>query len=856
MTNILQKKCLIDYKKSDFIPENIDINFTLNPESTIVINKARYIQTTTGKSDLVLDGEDLVLKSIKLNGEAVDVSQYTLTDACLTLHDMQGQFDLEITTEINPSTNTKLDGLYISDNMFCTQCEAEGFRRITYFQDRPDVMTIYTVTMTALKSAYPIMLSNGNRTHYTQTDTHHTATWHDPHKKPCYLFALVAGDLTGIEDTFTTMDGFDVTLKIFTNWGNETRLDYAMDSLKRSMKWDEEKWGRAYDLGVFHIVAVNDFNMGAMENKSLNIFNSRCVLADPDTATDTDYEMIEAIVAHEYFHNWTGNRITCRDWFQLSLKEGLTVFRDQEFSSDERSRSVQRIEDVKGLRNRQFPEDASGLAHPVRPQEVVEINNFYTATVYDKGAEIIRMKHTLLGHDTFYRGADIYFNAYDGQAVTVDEWVESMEKASGRDLTQFKLWYSQAGTPNINIEEIFEDNVYKINVTQSIAPTPGQDKKDAMLIPLSLGLLNTKGQEILATTIYELDKQQQTITLGTYDTKPILSFNRGFSAPITFSGIDCIENTALLFEHDTDTFNRWQAGQDLFTHCIIQHMQGTLDAQSTLTPLYNGIQNILNDNTLDNAYKTHCITMPTLQSIYTHLSTNVDTDKVYDSYKAIKKSIATALSTHFNFIIKSEDLDTPFTPNATDAGLRSITNIAYDYMSKIEMIATLNTRYNKSSNMTTRIHTLNLLCQLDSNATALNDFKERYKDNATVMNKYFSVRMAQPNCDESTISSIANDPLFSMTNPNNARSIYGVLGANAVAFHKADGSMYHALAEGVCILDTINPQTAARLVQPLGGWKNFDTNRADKMKQALKFVLAKDGLSNDVRELANKALIG
>ena len=860
MTNILQKKRLADYKKPDFMPQSLHLDFTLNPERSIVVATTHYTQVSNGSKDLILDGEDLEIVSIKLNAVPLNTDAYTKNESTLTVHNLAGEFTLEITTACNPSSNTKLEGLYISDNMFCTQCEAEGFRRITYFQDRPDVMTIYTVSMTANKKEYPILLSNGNRTGYTTTDTHHTAIWSDPHKKPSYLFALVAGDLVGITDTFKTMEGTDVDLKIYTNYGNEQRLDYAMDSLKRSMKWDEEKWGRAYDLDVFHIVAVNDFNMGAMENKSLNIFNSRCVLADPDTATDTDYEMIEAIVAHEYFHNWTGNRITCRDWFQLSLKEGLTVFRDQEFSSDERSRGVKRIEDVKTLRARQFSEDASGLAHPVRPEEVVEINNFYTATIYDKGAEIIRMKHTLLGHAIFYKGADIYFNSYDGQAVTVDDWVASMEHASGRNLTQFKLWYSQAGTPNIHITEHYENNVYSITAEQTLAPTPNQDIKYPMLIPLALGLLNNNGEEVLATQVLELNTTQATFELGTFSEKPILSFNRGFSAPITFSGLKSIENIALLFTHDTDTFNRWQAGQDLFTHCIVHHLQqGAFDAPA-MQALFDGVKNILAQD-LDDAYKAHALTMPSLHDVYTHLKSNVNTDKVYNSYSAVKSAVAIAVESELSDIIKMEDLDAPFTPSTLEAGKRALINLAYTYSACNEtniksVVDHMQNRYEKSSNMTTRMNALNILCKLGMGQNALSNFKSKYKNNPSVMNKYFATQMAQHNCTLSTIQSILNDDCFTISNPNNARSLYGVLGMNPVALHTADGSMYDALAQGILTLDAINPQTSARLVQPLGSWKKFDTQRAEKMQHALRHILSKKGLSKDVHEMASKALQG
>ncbi len=855
MIDTLTVKRLKDYTSPDFYPKSLYIKFSLTPSHTKVIAKTTYQQDGTGEKDLILDGEGIVLESIKINNLELPTNKFTKTDKSLTLHNMQGEFEVEITTSFDPSKNTKLEGLYISDNMFCTQCEAEGFRRITYFQDRPDIMTTYTVEMTANKKEYPILLSNGNRTSYTETDTQHTAIWHDPHKKPCYLFALVAGNLVGIEDSFTTMEGREVALKIYTNWGNEKRLDYAMDSLIRSMKWDEDKWGRAYDLDVFHIVAVNDFNMGAMENKSLNIFNSRCILADSDTATDADFTMIEAIVAHEYFHNWTGNRITCRDWFQLSLKEGLTVFRDQEFSADERSRGVQRIQDVRELRTRQFPEDASGLAHPVRPQEVTEINNFYTATIYNKGAEIIRMKHTLLGHETFYKGADIYFNEFDGKAVTIDEWVWAMEKASEKDLSQFKLWYEQIGTPHINITEHYVDGAYSITVKQTLSSKLNKNTTKPMVIPLSLGLITKDGEEVLPTTVYELNKVEQTFELGNFDSKPLLSFNRGFSAPITFDGIENINNTATLFKYDTDTFNRWQAGQNLFTHCIVSHMNGTPDLQA-MNALVKGIKNTIENTDLDDAYTALCITMPLLSDIYTHLKTNVDTDKVYASYQEIKQHIASTLRLEFETIIKQEDLNAPFTPSAKDAGHRSLINTAYEYIVNDNMGKMLQSRYDASTNMTTRIHTLGLLCKLGMGEKTLSTFKEKYRNNATVMNKYFSVQMTQFNCNEETINSILNDDTFSITNPNNARSVYSVLGANPIAFHKVDGSMYNALAQGVITLDSINPQTASRIVQVLGSWKMFETDRAEKMKSALQMILDQEKLSDDVREMALKAIIG
>ncbi|MGB1360706.1 MAG: aminopeptidase N [Alphaproteobacteria bacterium] len=854
---------LKDYRPANYIATHIDLDFNLNPNDTIVKASTEYtINPDINEHILVLNGEDLILESVAIDDSVLGKDDYKLDDKTLTIENVPESFTLHITTRINPQENTKLEGLYISDGIFCTQCEAEGFRRITYFQDRPDVMCTWTTKLTADKKSYPILLSNGNEDggdNYTDNqDGTHTAIWNDPFNKPCYLFALVAGDLVGVEQNFKTADDNNVKLKIYTDKGNETRLDYAMDSLVRSMKWDEDVWGRKYEHDVFHIVAVNSFNMGAMENTTLNIFNSRLILADKDVATDTDYANIEAVVGHEYFHNWTGNRITCRDWFQLSLKEGLTVFRDQEFSSDMRSRSVKRIEDVIRLRTHQFKEDASPLAHPVRPEEYVEINNFYTATVYEKGAEVIRMIHTLLGKNDFYRGANIYFNTYDGMATTCNNWVKCMEDASGKDLTQFKLWYKQSGTPTIKLTEKFVDNKYSLIAEQILPITPNQEDKMPMHIPLAIGVIDKDGNKLKPTFVYELKQNEEIIKLGTYDEKPIVSFNREFSAPINVIGLDDMAEKSAIFKYDIDEFNRWQAGQELFYHCVKQALNdNSVDTESVaFNGLIDGIQSVLNSD-LENAYKALCITMPSLNDIHQHIGKDIDPELIYQINNELINLIASNCSEQTESAIFSMEkiLNGEFKPDAESAGARSLFNACWAHkVNEAINIDELEDIYNTADNMTIKLSALKNILTIDNKNPKLNDFYEQYKNNTNVMDKFFMIQAINHKTTADDIRQLMIHEKFSIKNPNKVRSLIGAFAGNPVAFHNKDGSGYKLLADVVIELNDINPQIGARIVQVFSSWKNYSDTYSNLMKSELERIISLDNISDDIAEMATKML--
>ncbi len=841
---------LKDYRPANYQAINIKLDFKLNPTKTTVIAKTKY-KINGNNNNLILNGEDLELKSISIDNKELNKSQYELTDKILIIPNAPDKFELTITTIVNPQENTKLEGLYISSDIFCTQCEAEGFRRITYFQDRPDVMCLWQVSITADKQKYPIILSNGNEgidNNYTDNgDGTHTAFWADPFKKPCYLFALVAGDLVGIENSFITQKNQKVKLKIYTNHGNETRLDYAMDSLIRSMIWDEKVWGRTYEHDIFNIVAVDDFNMGAMENTTLNIFNSKLILADNEIATDLDYSRIEGVVGHEYFHNWTGNRITCRDWFQLSLKEGLTVFRDQDFSSYERSKPVKRIEDVIELKSRQFKEDASPLAHPVRPEKYIEINNFYTATVYEKGAEVIRMLNTLLGNKDFYKGANIYFDKYDGTATTCDNWIKCMEQSSKKDLAQFKLWYSQALTPHINITENYINNKYSITVKQNLV----NPKYKPMHIPIAIGLLDKNGNEIKKTNVYELDHWEQTFDLGDYTEKPILSFNRGFSAPINVSGLNNIDEKITLFKYDNDHFNRWQSGQELFYECIKNK-----NNKLALIGLTDGMKNILSSKE-EQAYITQCITMPNLDNIYQNINKNINPHNIYNDYIKLNKSIYKLCKFEIDKTIEKiqNKIQKPFSPDARSAGLRALDNICQIHKSTIDFDGNeMQQKFNKANNMTTKLNALKIITDNNLDNTSLNNFYAQYKDNTTVMDKYFSVQALSLNIDVNQIKKLMNKEQFNIKNPNKVRSLIGAFSMNPIAFHQINGEGYKLLSDIVIELNTINPQIGARLVQAFSSYKKFAPQYSDLMEKELNRILLTNNLSDDIGEVVSKML--
>ncbi len=862
---------LADYTPPPYLATHIDLAFDLHPQATRVTAVTQYEANhdrSKGVKTLHLDGEKMSLIFLQLNDkDLIESKDYIRDEHGITINVPPEKFTLRVVTEVNPEENKALEGLYLSRGKFTTQCEAEGFRRITYFQDRPDVMTRFRVTLTAPKSTCPVLLSNGNPVEFRdEGKDRHTAVWDDPFPKPCYLFALVAGDLGGISDTFTTSSGRNVALKIYVEHGKEARALYAMDSLKRSMKWDEEKYGREYDLDVFNIVAVSDFNMGAMENKGLNIFNDKYILADAETATDVDYELIESIVAHEYFHNWTGDRVTCREWFQLSLKEGLTVFRDQQFSEDMRSAAVRRIDDVDALRGRQFTEDASPLAHPVRPESYIEINNFYTATVYEKGAEVIRMQHTLLGPEKYRKALDLYFQRHDGQAVTCEDFVACMEDAGECDLTQFKLWYRQAGTPTITAKGTHDvaSNTYTLTLVQALAPTPGQPTKEPMHIPFAVGFVGRNGQDVplklkgesatpTNTLVLELRQQSQQFVFENIPAGALPSLNRTFSAPVNVTSDLTDADRAFLMAHDSDTFNRWQAKQDYAASVLLNGADqgGFLDAMGE----------VIADTTIDDAYKAWLMALPAFDDLSNRMTVE-DPIGLYTKREALKKAIGTKHRDALQALYK-EKHGGHFSPDALGAGRRALKNAALGYLAALKTPETtlqVFQQFQSANNMTDRMAALGLLSELEGSerGQALDHFHKQFKDDAVVLDKWLSTQACSslPGTLD-RVKALLTHPSYQPKNPNRIRALIGGFSVrNPVHFHAADGSGYAFLAEQIIAVDKFNPQTAARLLPPLGRWKRFDATRQAAMKAALEKIVAEPGLSRDVYELATKSLVG
>lgn len=868
------------YRKPDYRIESLALEFDLEPEATRVTSRLQVhydgagAETSgAGLPPLWLDGDDLKLLSVSMDGTLLDEAAYRLDAKGLSLDVTSAEFLLEIETEINPKANTRLEGLYISSGTFCTQCEAEGFRRITFFPDRPDVMTIFTVTLRAEKALYPVLLSNGNLVESGElADGRHWTRWEDPFPKPAYLFAVVAGDLACVEDSFTTASGREVALRIFVEHGNESRCSYGMDSLKRSMRWDEERFGLEYDLDLFNIVAVSDFNMGAMENKSLNVFNSKCVLADPDTATDADYASIEGIVAHEYFHNWTGNRVTCRDWFQLSLKEGLTVFRDQEFSADMRSAPVKRIQDVRILRARQFPEDGGPTAHPVRPASYIEINNFYTATVYDKGAEVIRMMQGLLGRGGFRKGMDLYFERHDGQAVTCDDFAAAMSDATGVDLSQFKLWYSQAGTPTVTVEGDYDAAAksFALTLSQSVPETPSQSGKQPMHIPLDLALLDPQGNamplalagETDAPTqrVLELRQASQTFRFENLDHEPAVSINRGFSAPVNLSIAHSPAARAVLMARDSDSFNRWETGQQYAARLLLDAVQVGGEGQQTPESFIAALRETLLDETQDAAFRALALTLPG-ESFLADQMKVVDVEAIHRAREQMRSEIAHALKPELLETYRAMQTNAPFEPTADAAGRRALKNVALAYLTALdtpEMLELAVVQCRNADNMTDRMAALGLLTDKQSveRDDCLQAFYTRYRDEPLVVDKWLSLEaMSTLPGTLDRVEELLKHEAFTLTNPNKVRALIGVFAAgNPLRFHQADGSGYQFLADRIVELDRINPQAAARLIAPLGRWSRYDPARQALMRQALESILAAQNLSPDVYELTSKSL--
>ena len=872
-TDTAQPIRLKDYRPSDWLVETVSLDFSLHPTKTKVrATLALKPNPAAPAAPLVLDGDGLTLTALKLDGAALPAESYVATPDSLTIpQPPHGPFTLEIETLVDPTANTQLSGLYRTSGTYCTQCEAEGFRRITYFPDRPDVMAVFTTRIEADKAQAPELLSNGNL-----IDTgdlaggRHFAVWHDPHKKPSYLFALVGGDLAHIEDKFVTMSGRRVTLRIYIEPGKESRCRYAMDSLKRAMRWDEQAFGREYDLDVFMIVAVSDFNMGAMENKGLNVFNDKYMLASSDTATDGDYAGIEAVIAHEYFHNWTGNRITCRDWFQLCLKEGLTVFRDQEFSSDMRSRPVKRISDVRGLRAAQFIEDSGPLAHPVRPETYKEINNFYTSTVYEKGAEVVRMVQTLIGRDKFRAGMDLYFARHDGEAATVEQFIQCFADASGRDMTQFMRWYSQAGTPEVTVSGRFDParQTYTLEVKQNVPPTPGQPVKKPMVIPLGIGLIGTDDRDLALASphiehgVLVLSEPSLTIEFAGIKERPVVSINRGFSAPIKLATDLSSDDLAFLAGHDSDPFNRWQALQTISMRLLIDNVAALQARQMPRSDdkLTAALAAVLADANLEPAFVALALVPPGEGDIAREIGRDIDPDAVFGARRVLRANIGETLGPALAETYERMAVPGPYSPDAASAGRRSLRNVALDILAATgaaEATARAARQYDAADNMTDRmaaLATLSLQPGPERERTLAN-FYARYAADALVIDKWFSLQALTPQPDTLTrVRALTAHPAFSFANPNRVRALIGAFAANPTQFNRADGAGYDFIADNLLALDPKNPQLAARLATAFRTWRTLEQGRRAKAQAALERMKSAPSLSRDLADIVERAL--
>ncbi|MDB9878550.1 aminopeptidase N [Amylibacter sp.] len=841
---------LSDYQEPAFWVETVDLFFKLDPTKTRVKSNIKFIVNPNridGPHSLELDGRMLKLISAEIDNSKIDLNQININTEGLSISSEfipQSGFTWTSEVEINPQSNTALEGLYISKGMYCTQCEAQGFRKITYYPDRPDVMALFNVT---IESTLPTLLSNGNKMGHGK--------WQDPWVKPAYLFALVAGDLVFYEDTFITMSGRNVDLQIYVREGDQSKCEYAMDALKRSMKWDEEIYKREYDLDLFMIVAVDDFNMGAMENKGLNIFNSKYVLASQETATDRDFELIEGIIAHEYFHNWTGNRITCKNWFQLCLKEGLTVFRDQQFSADQRSHAVKRIEDVIQLRSRQFREDAGPLAHPCRPEKYVEINNFYTSTVYEKGSEIIGMLKLLVGDASYYKALELYFDRHDGQACTIEDWIKVFEDSCEIDLTQFKLWYSQSGTPKVTVKECYKDGVLELTLDQDQNPSLNRRNKLPQVIPIRTGFIGKSGLEILPEVILNLYKKSQTFYFKVNE-KPIISLLRGFSAPIILEQKVNIENQTFLFKNDTDTFNKWEAGRNISIELLISEVnETTID----LLPYIEALSKIISDENLDLAYRSLLLTLPSQETIAQSMFERgivPDPDKIFTAVTKLELCIAKNLNKQFINTYKNLTFQNSYTPDPRDAGQRSLRNASLKYITKLDSGKAALEQFKSADNMTEKLSALGLIIAADIKSDCIGDFYNQWRSDSLVIDKWFAIQItsAPPKKVLEIAKKLSSHVDFNWKNPNRFRSLIGSFAMMPCSFHMADGSGYEFVANWLIKLDKVNPQTAARMCGVFETWKRYDKKRQILMTTQLRKIQTSNGLSKDAAEIVNKIL--
>ncbi len=865
---------LKDYTPPPCLVDAVDLYFELTPDSTRVQATMKMRMIGENYEPLVLFGENIELDEVLLDDRLLSDSEYVFSKGKLLIEKVPPDFTIQIKNRINPGENTALEGLYLSSGNYCTQCEAEGFRRITCYPDRPDIMAVFTTTIVADKKECPVMLANGNLVEEGElSGGRHFVRWHDPHKKPSYLFALVAGDLVCIEDRYITMSGRRVGLYIYVEKSNRDKCTHAMESLKKAMKWDEDKYGREYDLDRYMIVAVDDFNMGAMENKGLNVFNSKYVLARPETATDQDYEGIEGVIAHEYFHNWTGNRITCRDWFQLSLKEGLTVFRDQEFSADMGSRPVKRINDASVIRNFQFREDCGPMAHPVRPDYFVEINNFYTLTVYNKGAEVIRMIHTFLGEAGFRRGMDLYFERHDGQAVTCDDFIRAMEDANGFDFSRFKRWYRQAGTPELEVKTSYDGDSgeYRFFVNQSCSATPGQDHKKPFFIPVKIALLSVDSGETIMEETLELSQEKEEIVISGIDRPVICSFLRDFSAPVKVKMVRAEDELAFLMVYDSDPFNRWDASQQLAMKVILDGI-GRWDSHSSfqVAPWFHeAFALLLADEQAEPAFLALALTIPTENWISQHLDI-VEPEVVFH----IRQSFCCQLGYehHDALLDRYHELvnDRAYCYSAPEAGRRSLRNCLLRYLLSVsensraggenKNISLGEKQYHEADNMTDRTAALTAVVNADREAgdRLLADFYQSWQDEPLVVDKWLAI---QASCSLpgtiDQVKALTGHSAFSLKNPNKIRALIGTFcSANHWQFHAENGDGYNFLAGHIINLDSLNPQIAARLLTPFTMWRRYDQSRRDLIRAQLVRIGEQKSLSADVGEIVDRSLAG
>ena len=870
---------LKDYTPPEYLIHSVDLNFILDEADTRVVNRMTMERNPDCRAEgtaLTLQGENLTLDSVSLDDTRLKQGQYQQGMNKLLIPDVPVDrvFTVVIENRVNPGANTALEGLYLSMDMLCTQCEAQGFRKITYFLDRPDVMTRFTTRLEGDKVKYPVLLSNGNKVSEGELDNNrHWVTWEDPFNKPCYLFALVAGQLECLEDTFTTMTGRSIILQIFVEQHDLDKCAHAMQSLKDSMAWDEQVYGREYDLDRYMIVAVSHFNMGAMENKGLNVFNTKYVLARPDIATDADYEHIQGVIGHEYFHNWTGNRITCRDWFQLSLKEGLTVFRDQEFTADHTSRAVKRIEDVNMLRSRQFAEDAGPLAHPIRPDSYIEINNFYTLTVYEKGAEVVRMIHTLLGAEGFRKGTDLYFQRHDGQAVTCDDFVKAMEDANDADLTLFRRWYAQAGTPELLAESEYDPvtQSLQLTITQSCPATPGQPTKESHHIPVKMGFINSEGSlmpvqlqgaEACSELTLELTVQQQTFLFEQLPQKPVISLLRGFSAPVKLHMQRSLEELAFLLSHDSDTFNRWEAGQLLAGQVILGlvvdlQQQRRMELNSVLVAAF---KHLLEQRWDDLSYLSLLLTLPTENYLAEQMAV-VDVESIHSAREFVQKNLAVQLQKHFSQWYQDNHREESGQFDTGAIGRRRIKNICLGYLSKLEkdnVYQIAEQQFNAALNMTDQVAALSVILnsQHPSREQCLHAFFQQWQEESLVIDKWFTLQATSNRSDTfATVNNLMQHAAFDLKNPNRVRALIGAFSlSNQLHFHAANGQGYKFLADQVIVLNALNPQVASRMAGALTQWRRYDKNRQTLMRAQLERIINTQNISTDLYEVASKSL--